>query len=361
MNEDNLTSTTDWTEEQLWQAVQQRDARFVGRMVYAVRSTGIYCKPTCPSRRPLRENVFFFQTINEADAAGFRPCRRCHPEETLAQDEQVALARRACALIDASPEQPPSLEVLSRELHLSPSYLQRIFKSVLGFSPRQYAANQKLTAFKRHIRAGSDVTTAMYAAGYSSTSRLYEGVTQRMGMTPASYRQGGAGKQIHFTFVQTYLGKMLVAGTDKGICRVSFGQDEPGMVTLLRTEYPAAELLQDDTNLAAAVNMLVKHLEGSQPHLALPLDLQATAFQLRVWEELRRIPYGQTRTYAEVAQAVGKPRAVRAVANACAANPVVVVTPCHRVVRSDGSLGGYRYGVERKQALLSQEQDHLND
>jgi AraC family transcriptional regulator of adaptative response/methylated-DNA-[protein]-cysteine methyltransferase len=182
-----------------------------------------------------------------------------------------------------------------------------------------------------------------------------------MGMTPAAYRQGGAGKKIRFTIVQTYLGKMLVAGTDTGICAVSFGQEEGNMVTYLRTEYPAAELLEDESHLANAVNLLIQHLEGHQPHLSLPLDLQATAFQLRVWEELRRIPYGQTRTYAEVAEAIGRPKAVRAVANACAANPVVVVTPCHRVIRSDGSLGGYRYGVERKRALLSKEQDYSEE
>jgi AraC family transcriptional regulator, regulatory protein of adaptative response / methylated-DNA-[protein]-cysteine methyltransferase len=361
MKNENLISATEWNEEQLWQAVQQRDARFEGLLVYAVRSTGIYCKPTCPSRRPRRENVLFFHDVAQAEAAGFRACRRCHPQDAISQNEQVNVTRQACALMDASPDQPPSLDALSQELHLSASHLQRVFKSVLGITPRQYAANQKLATFKQHVRAGSDVTTALYDSGYSSTSRLYEGVTQRMGMTPASYRQGGAGKQIHFTIVQTYLGKMLVAGTDKGICAISFGQDEDGMVTLLRAEYPAAELLEDESHLMDAVHQLVKHLEGSQPHLSLPLDLQATAFQLRVWEELRRIPYGQTRTYAEVAQAIGRPKAVRAVANACAANPVVVATPCHRVVRSDGSLGGYRYGVERKRALLSKEQGHSMD
>jgi len=350
-----------WNEDLLWRAVLEKDATLVGHLVYAVRSTGIYCKPTCSSRRPRRENVLFFHSNAEAEAAGFRPCRRCHPEDNLSQNDQVDMVRQACALMENSPELPPSLETLSQELHLSPSHFQRVFKGVMGISPRQYAANLKLKSFKDRVKSGNDVTTALYDAGYSSTSRLYEGVSQRMGMTPASYRQGGAGKKIRFAVVQTYLGQMLVAGTDKGICAVSFGQDEGNMVTLLRREYPAAELLPDQAYLAESVNALVKHLEGSQPHLSLPLDLQATAFQLRVWEELRRIPYGETRTYAGVAEAIGSPRAVRAVANACAANPVVVVTPCHRVIRSDGSLGGYRYGIERKRALLSKEQGYLEE
>ena len=354
MEEINPTPTHQYNEERFWQAVEERDARFEGLFVYAVQSTGIYCKATCPSRRPKRENVLFFSSPDEARSAGFRACRRCRPDN----NEQAGLVRQACAMLDASPDRPPSLQALGDALHLSAAHLQRVFKAVLGITPHQYAARQKMAAFKNRVRAGSDVTTAMYDSGYSSTSRLYQDVSQRMGMTPASYRRGGAGKLIRYTFVQTYLGKMLVAGTDKGICGVSFGQDNASMVTLLQAEYPAAELLEDEAQLAAAVAELVKHLEGRQAHISLPLDLQATAFQLRVWEELRRIPYGETRTYAEVAQAMGQPKAVRAVANACAANPAVVVTPCHRVVRSDGSLGGYRYGVERKQALLLQEREH---
>jgi AraC family transcriptional regulator of adaptative response/methylated-DNA-[protein]-cysteine methyltransferase len=354
------SSTTAWNEDLFWQAVLEKNTQFNGRFVYGVRSTGIYCNPGCPSRRPNREQVRFFATPAEAQSAGFRSCKRCHPDD-LTQNEQVEMARKICDVLDTHPDQPCSLEMLGQELHRSPSYIQRVFKSIMGVTPRQYMANQKLQAFKSQVKAGQDVTTALYDAGYSSTSRLYEGVNNRMGMTPAVYRQGGAGKSIYYTIVKTYLGQMLVAATENGVCAVSFGQEESSLITWLQTEYPAAYLQPDQVTLTAAVTSLVKHLEGALPHLSLPLDLQATAFQLRVWEELRRIPYGETRTYSQVAEAIGRPKAVRAVANACAANPVAVVTPCHRVVRSDGSLGGYRYGIERKRALLSMEKDHLEE
>jgi AraC family transcriptional regulator of adaptative response/methylated-DNA-[protein]-cysteine methyltransferase len=337
--------------------VQSRDPQFNGVFVYGVRSTGIFCRPGCPSRRPRREQVTFFASPAAAGEAGFRACRRCRPQDALTPNQQAELAGQACRLIEASPERPPSLAELGSELHLSPSYLQRMFKSVTGLTPHQYARGQQMQRFKTQVRQGRDVTTALYEAGFGSSSRLYEQSDQRLGMTPAAYRRGGQGMSIGYTIVDTSLGRMLVAAAERGVCAVSFeGQDgDAGLERLLYHEYPAARIQRDDARLGAWAAALVAHLQGKQPALDLPLDLQATAFQLRVWEELRRIPYGQTRSYAQVAQAIGKPAAVRAVAQACAANPAVLVTPCHRVVRSDGSLGGYRYGIRRKQALLDKE------
>ncbi len=342
-------------DEARWQAVQQRDERFNGVFVYAVRSTGIYCLPTCPSRRPRREQVVFFSSCEEAEAAGFRACRRCRPREALTQDQRVEVVRQATALIEADPEASPSLDELSRQLHLSPSHLHRLFKAITGLTPHQYVAGQRLSRFKAGVRAGRDVTTALYDAGYSSSSRLYESAADHLGMTPASYRRGGQGLSIRYVIVETFLGRMLVGATERGICAVSFGEEDERLEAFLRAEYPAAALQRDDVALGAWVRALVQHLEGRLPRLELPLDLQATTFRLRVWEELRKIPYGETRTYAEVAQAIGQPKATRAVANACAANPAAIVTPCHRVVRSDGQPGGYRWGAERKRALLARE------
>ena len=342
-------------EATMWQAVLDRDTRFDGIFIYAVQSTGVYCRPGCPARRPRREQVSFFATIAEAEQAGYRACKRCRPQEALALSARVEVVERACHLIESAVDSPPSLEKLGKALAISPSHLHRLFKAVTGLTPYQYAAGHKLKKFKERVKQGDDLTTALYEAGYGSSSRLYENAASRLGMTPASYRRGGKGKEITYVIVDTLLGKLLVAATSQGICAVSFGEDDEQLKGFLRKEYPAAVLRQDDQALNGWVTALLQHLEGKQPHLALPLDLQATAFQLKVWEELRKIPYGETRTYTEVARAIGQPKAVRAVANACGANPTVLVTPCHRVVRSDGSLGGYRYGVKRKQALLERE------
>jgi len=344
--------------ESSWRAVESRDATFDGVFVYAVRSTGVYCRPGCPSRRPQQDQVVFFNTGAEAREAGYRPCRRCHPDEALPASAQAELVQHACAILDASEDSTPGLEALASELHLSPSHLHRIFKATTGLTPRQYAAGQRLKRFKLGIQAGQDVTTALYGAGYSSSSRLYTTAAASLGMTPAAYRRGGKAMDIDYTIVVTRLGRMLVAATTRGICTVCFGDQDTDLEASLRSEFPAAALRHDDATLKLWVDALVDHLEGLQPRLDLPLDLQATAFQLRVWEALRQIPYGETRTYTQVAGAIGQARAVRAVGSACASNPVAVITPCHRVIRSDGSLGGYRWGVERKQALLEQERLH---
>ncbi len=351
----NLT-TNITAESRYWDAVQQRDARFNGVFVYAVRSTGIYCRPTCPSRRPQREQVVFFNSFDEAEAAGFRPCRRCHPQAAFAPDERVEMVERACQLLDENLANPLTLEALAQKLHFSPSYLHRTFKSVTGLTPHQYVLGKHVEAFKAGLKDGKDVTTALYDAGFSSSSRLYEGTAGRLGMNPSAYQRGGQGMNIHYTIADTYLGRMLVAATQHGICAISFGEVDAELVDFLRAEYPAAQIEREALRgLQTWVQALLAHLEGNQPDLSLPLDLQATAFQLRVWAELRKIPYGETRSYAEVAGAIGQPAAVRAVAQACARNPAVLVTPCHRVVRSDGALGGYRWGVQRKQALLGRE------
>jgi AraC family transcriptional regulator, regulatory protein of adaptative response / methylated-DNA-[protein]-cysteine methyltransferase len=275
--------------------------------------------------------------------------------------DHLEVIEKAMQVIDANVDATLPLDALSQELHISPSHLHRLFKSATGLTPRQYAAGQRLEKFKAQVRGGQPVTQAMYEAGYSSSSRLYEGASERMGMTPAAYRRGGQGMDVHYTIVDTYLGRMLVAATTQGICAVSFGDEDGNLETFLRSEYPAASLSRDDTSFKVWVDELLKNLEGAQPRLVLPLDLQATAFQLRVWEELRKIPYGETRSYSEVARAMGEPKAARAVANACANNPAAIVTPCHRVVRSDGQPGGYRWGMPRKQALLARERSKSSE
>ncbi len=352
----NQTATV-LNEDLYWEAVQNRDVRFNGIFVYAVRSTGVYCRPTCPSRRPQRKQVVFFNAFEEAEEAGFRPCRRCNPRSASAPDERSEIVRRACQLLDENLTEPLSLQALGERLHLSPTYLHRIFKSITGLTPHQYVLGKHVENFKAGLKDGKDVTTALYDAGFSSSSRLYEGAAGRLGMTPTAYLRGGQGMHIQYTIVDTYLGKMLVAATSQGICAVSFGDGEAELERFLRAEYPAAQIEPDQQGLEEWVQTLLSHLEGNQPNLSLPLDLQATAFQQRVWAELRKIPYGETRSYAAVAEAIGQPAAVRAVAQACARNPAVVVTPCHRVVRSDGSLGGYRWGIQRKQALLAREKN----
>src|SRR5271157_445645 len=343
-------------EQSCWEAVQMRDERYNGLVYYGVRSTGIYCRPTCRSRRPKREQVEFFPSYEKAEQAGYRPCKRCKPRQTLDPDNPVELVTRVCRLIEMNPGETLTLNELARQLAVSPYHLHRLFKSVTGATPHQYAAANRVKEFKSQIKAGNDLVTAMLEAGYSSNSRLYETAAGQLGMTPASYRRGGSGMQINYTIVDSSLGRLLVAATALGICAVSFADEDARLTALIKSEYPAADIQRDDILLKRWVNAILAYLDGSQPHLDLPLDVQATAFQLRVWEELRRIPYGETRTYAQVAHAIGQPSAVRAVGHACATNPAALVTPCHRVVRSDGGLGGYRWGLERKQTLLAREQ-----
>ena len=338
-----------------WQAVMDRDRRFDAPFVYAVRSTGIYCRPSCPSRRPGRAQVSFFPGPGPAGKAGFRACRRCRPDDRRSADRQLELVRAACRQIQDAQDGRPTLDQLASVVGVSAGHLQRIFKRLLGVTPRQFADTCRQDRFKARLKSGWDITDAMYDAGYGSSSRLYEGSSSNLGMTPASYRRGGLGTRIAYITANCPLGLLLVAATQDGICAVKLGDSENDLESNLRAEFPQAELRRDNPVLGEWVADLVQHLEGNLATLDLPVDVQATAFQRRVWEYLRTIPYGETRTYQQIAAELGSPGGARAVGRACATNPVAVVVPCHRVLRSDGNLGGYRWGVERKQALLEQE------
>lgn len=342
-------------EENYWQAVLDRDSRADGVFVFAVRSTGVYCNPSCPARHPRREQVIFFPQPEAAEQAGFRACRRCRPQETTVYELQVEMVQRACRYIEAHSDGPITLTDLGKELSVSPYHLQRLFKRIVGITPRQYAQACRLSHLKTRLKHGESVTAALYDAGYGSSSRLYERAPEQLGMTPAVYRQGGREMCIGYSIVDCPLGRLLVAATAKGICAVSLGDTDAELEHALRKEYPAAKIQRDGTELGQWVNALLSYLNGERPHLDLPVDVQATAFQWRVWEALRAIPYGSTRSYGEIAQALGHPKAARAVARACATNPVALVVPCHRVVREDGALGGYRWGLERKRQLLAGE------
>jgi AraC family transcriptional regulator of adaptative response/methylated-DNA-[protein]-cysteine methyltransferase len=338
--------------ETCWQAVLASDRAYDGRFVLAVRTTGIYCRPSCPARPPLRQNVTFYPDCAAAEAAGFRPCKRCSPHK---QAEEAAVVQRVCGYIDTHLDSRLTLDELGGQAHLSPTYLQRVFKRVMGISPRQYTAARRRDSLRQGLQDGGSVTGALYDAGYGSISHLYEGAASPLGMSPTVYRQGGTGMEIHYTIVESALGYLLVAGTEKGICAVRLADTPDELENGLHATYPAAERIQADGSLGEWVAALVRHLDGQQPHLELPLDVRATAFQQRVWQELQRIPYGETRTYSQVAAAIGNPKAVRAVGSACANNPVAVIVPCHRVVRADGGLGGYRWGIARKERLLAVE------
>ena len=342
-------------DEARWQILLAREVCSNERFVYGVRSTGVYCRPGCPSRRPRRENITFFPVPDAAEEAGFRPCRRCRPESARAVSPQVEMIGKVCRLIENRADGPVTLANLGQELQTSPYHLERTFKRYLGITPRQYADALRLERLKANLREDRDVTTALYDAGYGSSRSLYERAPEQLGMTPATYRRRGRGMEIAYTTVYSALGRLLIARTERGICAVSLGDADNSLEKGLRMEYPEAAIRRDDAGLGLWVSKIVSHLCGSEPHLDLPLDVQATAFQWRVWQELRKIPYGETRSYSQIAKALGRPKAVRAVANACAANPAALVIPCHRVVSSSGEAGGYRWGAERKKILLSRE------
>jgi AraC family transcriptional regulator of adaptative response/methylated-DNA-[protein]-cysteine methyltransferase len=339
-------------EDECWQAVLSREASLSAAFFYAVRSTGIYCRPSCPSRRPRRTQVQFFFAPNDAEAAGFRACLRCCPREAAAPSEAVT---NVCRYIESHLNEPLDLATLSARAGLSPAHFQRTFKQVVGVTPREYAAACRLGQFKSQLKEGEAITSALADAGYGSTSRLYEQSAAQLGMTPTAYKRGGENIFVAYTITPTPLGKMLVAATAKGICAITLGDSADELVAALCQEYPAAQIAQDERERGIWVETLVRHLAGYLSALDLPLDVRATAFQRRVWQELQAIPYGETRSYTQVAEAIGRPTAARAVAQACASNPVALAVPCHRVVRGDGSLSGYRWGISRKQALLAQE------
>jgi len=342
--------------DQLWQAVVARDVRFDGTFVFAVSSTKIYCRPSCPSRRPQRERVSFFTKPEAAEEAGYRACLRCKPKQTGTVDPQLELVQRACRLLDKLEEGDAlKLVELAERLGVSSFHLQRTFKRVMGISPRQYVTARRFGNFKQLVREGETVTNAVYDSGFNSSSRVYEQAAEELGMTPATYSRGGRGVKIDYTIVPSALGRLLVAVTERGVCAVRMADADAELESDLRAEFPSATLERDDARLLQTVKKVLAHLTHKEPHLDLPLDIRATAFQRQVWEQLRAIPYGETVSYGDVAKALGKPGAVRAVGRACATNPVALVIPCHRVVREDKSLGGYRWGLDRKQKLLDLE------
>jgi len=335
-----------------WRASVARDSRADGAFVLAVRSTRIYCRPSCPARRPLRRNVTFFRTREEAERQGYRPCLRCRPNEIAAP---VVLVRRAVQVLADANEQITGLGALARRLSATEATLRRAFQQATGLQPRELLGALRLKRFKALIREGQSITDALYESGYGSSSRVYERSNAQLGMTPATYRKGGLGMKLGYTIAKSPLGKVLVAATERGVSAVYLGDSDGKLLGELQKEYPRAEIAPAADSIQRWVKEIVQRIEGQQPHLELPLDLQATAFQRRVWKELQRIPRGKTRTYSQVAQSLGQPRAVRAVARACATNPVSIVVPCHRVIREDGTLAGYRWGLSRKEQLLARE------
>lgn len=310
------------TEQEKWSAIETRDPSYDGLFVFAVASTGVFCRPACPARRPLRQNVRFFATPVEAEAAGFRACRRCRPKSVPAQSESKRLALKAT-----------------------------------GLSAREWKSAERITGLKAALKRGSNVTDALYEAGFGSSSRLYETAAQRMGMTPGEYRRGAVGLQIQYVIENSRLGRVLAAETKRGICAVFLGDSDDKLRQSLRTEFPGATIERGGEDLASRLQIIVDSLGASGEARALPLDLHGTAFQMKVWEELRKIPRGETRSYAEVASAIGRPTAYRAVARAIATNPVALLVPCHRVIESSGALAGYRWGPQRKKKLLAGERD----
>jgi len=341
-------------EEGRWNAVMARDAARDGEFVFAVSSTGVYCRPSCPARRPRRGNVQFFSGPEQAERGGYRACLRCKPKSFSGNAESNG-AKAICRFIEQHLDEPLTLERLGKEFRQSPFHLQRRFKAVLGITPREYADSCRMRMLKRNLQAGDSVTRAMYDAGYGSSSRLYERTASQLGMTPDKYRRGAIAAAIRYTCADSPLGRMLIAATERGICTIQFARSDGELIEGLKREFPFATRKSDQAGLQSWVDSLLKHMRGKALDSSLPLDIRATAFQRRVWTYLQSIPFGATRSYSQVAQAIGQPSACRAVARSCATNPVAVAIPCHRVVREDGSMGGYRWGIERKKALLEME------
>lgn len=342
------------TEADRWSAVLAKDTSADGAFVYSVRTTGVYCRPNCAARPARRENVAFYDSTQAAEAAGFRPCKRCKPDQAPLAERNAAAVAQACRMIEDA-EETPSLDDLARAAGMSPFHFHRVFKSVTGLTPRAYAQARRAERVRSALTGSRTVTEAIYDAGFNSGSRFYEKSQQVLGMTPRRFRAGGQQSIIRFAVGECSLGSILVAATDKGVCAILLGDDPEALVRDLQDRFDRAELVGDDAAFEALVAKVVGLVE--QPRLGhdLPLDVRGTAFQQRVWQALQEIPAGETASYAQVAEQIGRPGAVRAVAQACAANALAVAIPCHRVVRTDGALSGYRWGVERKQALLQRE------
>jgi len=355
--EADVTTRAAIDDDERWAVVLARDSAYDGAFVGAVLSTGIYCRPSCPARRPARERVVFFDTPEHAEAAGFRACLRCDPRGE--KPDRTQLAKEICEFLDSENEGQTTLAGLATRFGVSRYHLQRTFKRAMGVSPHQYAAARRVERLKDGLRNGSDVTGALYDAGYGSSSRLYESAGTTLGMTPAAYRRRGSGMSIRYTIVDSPLGRLLVGATERGVCSVKMGDRDEDLEAILQKEYPAAQIERlssgEPAGLSHWVEALIQHIATGQPSVGLPLDIRATAFQGRVYKALRAIANGQTRSYGEIAKEIGRPKAVRAVANACADNPVALTVPCHRVIRGNGDLGGYGGGVHRKRELLARE------
>jgi AraC family transcriptional regulator of adaptative response/methylated-DNA-[protein]-cysteine methyltransferase len=348
------TATTIEATNPQWQAVLARETASDGKFVFAVSSTGIYCRPSCPAKRPRRENVTFFRRPQEAEGAGYRECLRCRPKSASGNPRQE-LIKSVCRYIEQHLDEPVTLAQIGAEFRLSPFHLQRTFKSVLGITPKEYANSCRIRGFRQNLKAGHSVTRAMHDAGYNSTSRLYSRTAAELGMDPAKYRRGAIAAPIRYTCANSPLGRMLIAASDKGICCITFADSDEELEQGLKQEFPFAIRRRDDRDLAELGKKVVQRIRGQKLPSDLPLDIQATAFQRRVWSYLQSIAFGETRSYSQVAKAIRRPSAVRAVARACATNPVAIAIPCHRVLRSNGELGGYRWGIGRKKALLEME------
>ncbi len=350
----------DLSKETLWQGVLKREGQYNGICFYGVISTYIYCRFHCPSKRPSRENTRFFFSREGAEKAGFRPCKRCHPDkaEEPGLDNMASKVLTVCRFIESC-DYIPTLEELSQQVHLSPFHLQRVFKKALGITPRNYADTLRQLRFKKALNTGDDIAFATYDAGYGSSSRLYEKSSRFLGMTPKAYKKHGKGQKIHYSVVRCPLGLLLLAATVKGICAVRIGDSKNDLVDELTNEFKNADIEETIAELSEWSQLLVDYMTGSTPWPELPYDVRATAFQRKVWDHLRAIPEGQTMHYSEIASAIGRPKAARAVARACASNPVAIIIPCHRVVLKAGDVGGYRWGVERKSALLEMEEQKM--
>jgi AraC family transcriptional regulator of adaptative response/methylated-DNA-[protein]-cysteine methyltransferase len=344
------------TDDARWRAVADRDPEADGAFVYAVATTGIYCRPGCPARLPKRENVRFFDTIAEAESAGFRPCMRCAPDAGSLKERHVDAVARACRMIEEA-ELSISLAALAAAVGISPHHFHRIFKAQTGVTPRAYFAAHRGRRVRDQLGRADSVTEAIYEAGFNANSRFYEGSNDMLGMTPTAFRAGGAGETIRFAIGQSTLGALLVAATEKGICAIFLGDDPDRLARDLQDAFPKAEITGDDKDFDAMVAQVVGFVERPAIGLDLPLDIRGTAFQRQVWEALQSVPPGMTASYTDIARQIGQPKSVRAVATACAANKIAVAIPCHRIVRTDGSLSGYRWGVERKGELLQREQE----
>src|SRR5579864_3479460 len=343
------------SENNWWQAVLDRDAAQDGRFFFAVSSTGVYCRPSCPARRPRRENVTFFRRPEEAEQAGYRACLRCRPK-SVAGNPQTNTVKRIARYIEQHLDEPLTLGTLAEVFGQSPFHLQRTFKKALGITPKAYADSCRMGLLKRNLQSGRSVTHALYDAGYSSSSRLYERTASQLGMTPDKYRRGAIATNIRYTRTDSPFFFIVAAATEKGICAIQFGDHDEELVEGLKREIPFAIRKRDDETMRAWAEAVLRQISGHKLNRSLPLDIQATAFQKRVWIHLQSLPFGTTQSYGEVAKAIGQPKAARAVARACASNRIAVAIPCHRVVREDGETGGYRWGVERKRALLEMEQ-----